>query len=364
MGADARADYYEKEDIDEQMCPDEHTPMLQDRRRKVAHETGGHGSRSGSLFRHPSRRPLQRRQSSGDLFVRVRGANSVPAHRARAKRSSTTEQGTPSARRRLMDESVDDLAASTESLGSRRGRSRDRVSIPWPVSANAEGAVGDARIAWIKGRNGVSPGITRRGAGMVLLGAWVFFSVGPHLGAVPRADISAVVQTPAVLGTVRVAPSQVTVSKPSDAVGNITHARSSTLWYSEPVKLPPFRRKPRHLPLSRQIGRISAWICTVLYMTSRLPQIWTNYKRHSVEGLSLFLFVAAFTANLLYVVNILASPKAVGPHAADYLRESVPFLLGSGGTLIFDLIIVVQWWMWHQCAPPKLVSAYGAVGEA
>ncbi|CAB4432990.1 unnamed protein product [Rhizophagus irregularis] len=37
------------------------------------------------------------------------------------------------------------------------------------------------------------------------------------------------------------------------------------------------------------IGRIMAWICTVLYLTSRMPQIWKNYTRRSVEGLSVFM---------------------------------------------------------------------------
>ncbi len=31
-----------------------------------------------------------------------------------------------------------------------------------------------------------------------------------------------------------------------------------------------------------------------------------------------------------------------------YLQESLPFLLGSGGTLVFDLIIVGQWLAWRK----------------
>jgi hypothetical protein len=48
---------------------------------------------------------------------------------------------------------------------------------------------------------------------------------------------------------------------------------------------------PRPRPASeddwdRIIGRIFAWTCCVLYMTSRIPQIWSNYVRRSVEGVS------------------------------------------------------------------------------
>ncbi|PWN54310.1 hypothetical protein IE53DRAFT_308543, partial [Violaceomyces palustris] len=96
----------------------------------------------------------------------------------------------------------------------------------------------------------------------------------------------------------------------------------------------------------RIIGRMSAWTCTVLYMTSRLPQIWANYERRSVEGLSILLFLSAFLGNLTYTISVLANPLSSGPSARDYIAESIPFLLGSGGTLIFDLTIMFQWWLW------------------
>lgn len=106
----------------------------------------------------------------------------------------------------------------------------------------------------------------------------------------------------------------------------------------------------------RLVGRISAWTCTILYMTSRLPQIWTNMQRRSVQGLSILLFIAAATGNLLYTISVLANPKAhvppsTMPERMAYLLESLPFLLGSGGTLVFDGIIVCQWLAWRGKAP-------------
>ncbi|KAI5119186.1 hypothetical protein M0805_000640 [Coniferiporia weirii] len=94
----------------------------------------------------------------------------------------------------------------------------------------------------------------------------------------------------------------------------------------------------------RVIGRIFAWLCTTLYLTSRLPQIWKNFMRKSVEGLSMYLFVFAFLGNTFYVLSILTSPKMVQPQpaATAFLLESIPYLLGSGGTLLFDVTIVMQ----------------------
>lgn len=104
------------------------------------------------------------------------------------------------------------------------------------------------------------------------------------------------------------------------------------------------------------VGRISAWICTILYMTSRLPQIWTNMQRKSVQGLSIMLFLSAAMGNFLYSLSVLVNPKAhIPPSTPDqqaaYLLESLPFLLGSGGTLVFDGIIVAQWLAWRGLQP-------------
>nr|XP_019042316.1 hypothetical protein I302_08918 [Kwoniella bestiolae CBS 10118]OCF21246.1 hypothetical protein I302_08918 [Kwoniella bestiolae CBS 10118] len=115
---------------------------------------------------------------------------------------------------------------------------------------------------------------------------------------------------------------------------------------------------PPHMPedppsFQRIIGRISAWACTTLYLASRLPQIWKNFQRKSVEGLSILLFVMAFLGNVTYVSSILLNPAGGGDpnEAGHYLLEALPYLLGSGGTLIFDLTIMIQSVLYGS-APP------------
>ncbi|KIM28557.1 hypothetical protein M408DRAFT_59186, partial [Serendipita vermifera MAFF 305830] len=112
---------------------------------------------------------------------------------------------------------------------------------------------------------------------------------------------------------------------------NLTRPSSRTpLLHRRPHDSPPLTPEQKR----RLLGRISAWACTTLYLTSRLPQIWKNYTRKSVQGLSLALFVFAFLGNTFYVASILSSPTI--------WEESLPYLLGSGGTLCFDIIIVSQ----------------------
>lgn len=101
---------------------------------------------------------------------------------------------------------------------------------------------------------------------------------------------------------------------------------------------PPEEASPEQI-----LGRISAWTCTTLYLTSRLPQIWKNvrtfsassllflislsqFARKSVEGLSMYLFIFAFLGNTFYVLSILSSPRldAPKPEAIAFIKESVP----------------------------------------
>ncbi|GAA5851317.1 hypothetical protein JCM9279_001102 [Rhodotorula babjevae] len=105
------------------------------------------------------------------------------------------------------------------------------------------------------------------------------------------------------------------------------------------------RPPPREYDWERVVGRTSAWVCTTAYLTSRLPQIWQNFRRRSVEGLAMTLFAAAFLGNSLYVASILTNPHAT---SASYLLESMPYLLGSGGTLCFDLMIIAQSWLYSE----------------
>ncbi|KAI9013875.1 PQ loop repeat-domain-containing protein [Phycomyces nitens] len=90
------------------------------------------------------------------------------------------------------------------------------------------------------------------------------------------------------------------------------------------------------------VGRLFAWICTFLYLSSRVPQIVRNYRRRSVEGLSMALFFFAAMGNLTYSLSIFANP-----HATRYtMLEAVPYLLGSAGTLVFDGTIFLQYMLY------------------
>ncbi|KAI8979397.1 PQ loop repeat-domain-containing protein [Mycotypha africana] len=92
------------------------------------------------------------------------------------------------------------------------------------------------------------------------------------------------------------------------------------------------------------VGRFFAWLCTFLYLSSRLPQIYRNFRRRSVEGLSMALFFFAAMGNLTYVLSIFTNPHAT----RATLLEAVPYIIGSAGTLMFDFTIFTQYALYSR----------------
>ncbi|CAH6721725.1 hypothetical protein CLIB1444_07S01024 [[Candida] jaroonii] len=119
------------------------------------------------------------------------------------------------------------------------------------------------------------------------------------------------------------------------------------------------------IPISNElIGQISAWACTTFYVSSRIPQIITNYKKKSTSGISPYLFMFAMLGNIFYSISLvvdLCMNYIEGGDIESLFFNRLPFLLGSGGTVLFDTIILFQCWYYQ---PQKLLiepsTTYGS----
>ena len=117
---------------------------------------------------------------------------------------------------------------------------------------------------------------------------------------------------------------------------------------------------PSKAPLTFDVwGQIFGYFCAVLYLGSRLPQLLLNYRRKSTEGVSLLFFLFACIGNLTYVFSILAySPVCEKPgHCQDgeqgrvyarYMLVNASWLLGSFGTLLEDMAIFTQFFLYRE----------------
>ncbi|KAI9762385.1 MAG: hypothetical protein M1835_008041 [Candelina submexicana] len=105
-------------------------------------------------------------------------------------------------------------------------------------------------------------------------------------------------------------------------------------------------------------GQIFGYLCAILYLGSRIPQILLNYRRKSTEGVSMLFFLFACIGNLTYVLSIFAylpicssrhcRPGEAGAIYGRYILVNASWILGSFGTLLLDLGIFVQFFIYRK----------------
>ncbi|XP_061913328.1 lysosomal amino acid transporter 1 homolog [Entelurus aequoreus] len=94
------------------------------------------------------------------------------------------------------------------------------------------------------------------------------------------------------------------------------------------------------------IGSVSS----VLYLFSRLPQMYTNFQRKSTEGVSYFLFALVILGNTTYGLSVLLKNPDQGQGENSYVIHHLPWLVGSLGTLSLDLCISFQFFLYRKAA--------------
>lgn len=280
-------------------------------------------------------------------------SESFHSGRKRVSWSQERHDHQPSARSQaspVVPKSLQITAPQREFVASSRGRPEKRM-------ADAEEVEVEQPDSCATSGHRTSSRASRRGASMVLLGFGLLFSVGALTNTHSRSLTGRSDSIGRVLVDEINIPHPVTASSVQDMAYPASSSDAGVVTVEIPLTLSQneSRSQSEDPPSTeRIIGRIFAWLCTSLYLTSRLPQIWKNYVRKSVEGLSMYLFVFAFLGNFFYVCSILTSPEAHMPPPAStkFFQESIPYLLGSGGTFIFDVTIVSQSFI-YRGKPPR-----------
>lgn len=104
------------------------------------------------------------------------------------------------------------------------------------------------------------------------------------------------------------------------------------------------------------IGLVLAWGCTFVYMSSRCPQLYKNYKRKSVEGVSPLLFGSALMGNLTYTMSILTSCDFLyDSNKTEFFWRQLPYILGSAGTIVFDMAYFYQRYLYRNAGANNTV---------
>lgn len=143
-------------------------------------------------------------------------------------------------------------------------------------------------------------------------------------------------------------------------------------WYVSPRSKRP-TAEPEPLTMD-PLGQVFGYLCAAFYLGSRLPQLLLNYRRKSTDGVSLLFFLFACIGNLTYVLSIVAySPICHGKRSAlggrnaasdrhhvkcrpgealalygRYVLVNLSWLIGSFGTLLLDMAIFVQFFLYRD----------------
>lgn len=131
-------------------------------------------------------------------------------------------------------------------------------------------------------------------------------------------------------------------------------------WWLSAIRSPPPPPLEDQEPVPLQFnkwGQIFGYICALLYLGSRFPQLLLNYRRKSTDGISMLFFLFACIGNLTYVLSILAykpickNPRHCRPGEASgiygrYIAVNFSWLLGSFGTLLLDAFVFIQYFMY------------------
>jgi hypothetical protein len=130
-------------------------------------------------------------------------------------------------------------------------------------------------------------------------------------------------------------------------------------WWLGNHNAAPADKQPHDDIQFNKLGQVFGYICAVLYLGSRIPQLLLNYRRKSTDGISMLFFLFACIGNLTYVFSILAyepvcarrrhcEPGETGRLYGRYVAVNLSWLVGSGGTLFLDAAVFVQYFMYRD----------------
>ncbi|CAG8647974.1 29325_t:CDS:2, partial [Racocetra persica] len=81
---------------------------------------------------------------------------------------------------------------------------------------------------------------------------------------------------------------------------------------------------------------------------SRIPQVIKNYKLQSTKGLSLAMFFYCALGNITFCISIFIYSLEF-----KYLLINLPWLVGNGSALLFDCIILAQFFYYRNGSKPS-----------
>jgi uncharacterized protein with PQ loop repeat len=94
------------------------------------------------------------------------------------------------------------------------------------------------------------------------------------------------------------------------------------------------------------IGTLFGWVGALIFIASRIPQIRKNCQIKNVQDLSVLYISMSALGNFTYVVSLLLRSVE-----GTFLWKQTPFIIGTAGPMVCDLILLGQKWFYAKVAP-------------
>ncbi len=250
-------------------------------------------SRTSGRLHWSTSQQSKRRRHDGDeaglgasFHSEVSASSATTDGRRTAEHSPVLDRGR-SSHRPL--EAVED--ASNESESALLERASDHLALPRSAlaSMSAEERAAHAELERQRSKSrgqSIARGSRQRAAGVLFMGFWTLVGFSTrNSGEWKRTAREGLVLRPEVKAMSAdnrpawrpIEWTEAAIQQRSEAAAS----SSSTTLVEIPILDDLFSGKTAHQrhrqrDIQRFIGRVSAWICTTLYLTSRLPQIWKN----------------------------------------------------------------------------------------
>jgi len=108
-------------------------------------------------------------------------------------------------------------------------------------------------------------------------------------------------------------------------------------------KLLNYQMQPVFNGYKEEVGYVIGSVAALCYFAGRIPQMYKNYKRKSLEGLSLSMFCIIIVANLTYGVSVILESDSW-----LFIIRHLPWLFSSLGCCFFDVCIFGQFFYYRD----------------
>lgn len=95
------------------------------------------------------------------------------------------------------------------------------------------------------------------------------------------------------------------------------------------------------------LADVVAWLTTLIFIGSRIPQIHLNHKRKSTHGLSVYSFIILNIANYLFLSSILVNICDNDGNEIQFLISNSQWIVGSISGSLLDIILFYQFYIYN-----------------